>query len=193
MEKGRPLTAKQNMFVAEYLIDLNATQAATRAGYSPKTADKIGPALMGKSSIQTAIQRAMKLQEQRTAITADRVLAELAKVAFGDLRGVMTWDERGVSLRDSKDLTDEQAALISEVSETVSRDGGSVKVKGNDKLKALELIGRHLGMYDKNNRVELVLPADGEDADGRRVARRLILEEVREARQGGDPPDGGGE
>lgn len=187
----RKMTGKQRLFVAEYLIDQNSTQAAIRAGYSQRNADKIGPELLGKARVAEAINEGMALKEKRTGITADKVLTELAKIAFGDLRGIMEWTAEGMRLRPSADLSDDEAALVAEISETTTQYGNNVKVKTNDKLKALELIGRHIGMYDKNNRLELVLPSDGEDLEGRRIARRLILEEVREARQGGgDSPDG---
>lgn len=176
MAKERGLTAKQNIFVAEYLVDLNATQAARRAGYSSKTADKIGPALIGKSSIQAAIQEAMKIQEKRTSITADRVLLELSKIAFGDLRGVMEWTADGVRLKDSSDLTDEQAALISEMCETTTKDGGSLKVKTNDKLKALELIGRHLAMFDDKMNLSGQLELNISIADKINDARTRLAE-----------------
>ncbi|WP_213431657.1 terminase small subunit, partial [Paenibacillus dendritiformis] len=74
------LTAKQKAFVQEYLIDLNATQAAIRAGYSAKTARKIGAENLTKPDIQKAIQEAMERREKRTEITQDRVLQELAKI-----------------------------------------------------------------------------------------------------------------
>ncbi|WP_213469940.1 terminase small subunit, partial [Paenibacillus dendritiformis] len=79
------LTAKQKAFVQEYLIDLNATQAAIRAGYSAKTARKIGQENLTKPDIQKAIQEAMDARAKRTEITADRVLQELAKIGFANI------------------------------------------------------------------------------------------------------------
>lgn len=73
------LTAKQQMFVKEYLVDLNATQAAIRAGYSVKTADRIGPELLGKTWVAEAIQAGMDARSQRTEITADYVLDTIRK------------------------------------------------------------------------------------------------------------------
>lgn len=141
------LTDKQNVFVAEYLIDLNATKAAIRAGYSEKNAFKIGSDLLQKSTIQAALQQRMKDREARTAITADRVLKELARIAFGDPRKVMVWGPKGVTLNDSESLTPDEAAMVAEASETTSANGGSIKLKLNDRLKALELLGKHLGMF----------------------------------------------
>ena len=76
------MTAKQERFVEEYLIDLNATQAAIRAGYSPKTANEQGARLLAKVSVQTAISKAQAERSRRTGINQDRVIRELAKVAF---------------------------------------------------------------------------------------------------------------
>ena len=143
----RKLNPKQQRFVDEYLVDLNATQAAIRAGYSQKTAASQGERLLKKAEVQQALSRRMKAREQRTEVTQDRVVKELAKIAFGDPRNVMSWGPGGVTLKASAELTDDEAALVSEVSETTTERGGSLKLKTNDKLKALELLGRHLGMF----------------------------------------------
>lgn len=148
----KKLTFKQGRFVAEYLIDLNATQAAIRAGYSPKTAEIIGHENLRKPKIDAAIQKAMNRREKRVEVSQDRVVTELARVAFGDLRGAVTWGPDGVTLVSSKDLTEDEAAAISEVAETVTKDGGSTRIKRHDKIKALELLGKHLGMFsDRSN------------------------------------------
>jgi phage terminase small subunit len=84
MGAGRPLTDKQKMFVLEYLVDLNATQAAIRAGYSEKNADKIGPELIGNTRVQEAIQEAMKARSERTEITQDKVLRHWWSIATAD-------------------------------------------------------------------------------------------------------------
>lgn len=76
------LTPKQQAFVDEYLIDLNATQAAIRAGYSEKNAHKIGPELIGKTRIAEALREAQKDRQERTFITQDRVIREIAENAF---------------------------------------------------------------------------------------------------------------
>lgn len=143
------LTDKQRKFVSEYLVDLNATQAAIRAGYSEKTAYRIGANLLQKSSVAAALAAAQKRREKRTEITQDRVLNELARIAFGNNRAVMSWGPGGLVLRNSNDLTEDEAALVSEVRETTTKDGGSMALKTHDKLKALELLGKHLGMFEK--------------------------------------------
>lgn len=137
------LTAKQERFVEEYLIDLNATQAATRAGYSEKTAGKQGTQLLAKTGIAAAIAKAQARRSKRTDITQDRVLRELARIGFADIRKAVAWTSTGVVLNPSDEVDDETAAAIVEVSE--GRDG--LKLKLADKLGALEKIGRHLGMF----------------------------------------------
>jgi phage terminase small subunit len=143
---------RQQRFVEEYIIDLSATDAAKRAGYSPKQAGFIGYQLLQKTPIQDAIQAAIRARSARTGITADRVVLEIAKVAFADPRRVMSWGPFGVTLIDSSTLTDDDAAMIAEVSETRTKDGGSIRLKLNSKLDALEKLARHTGIYGADNK-----------------------------------------
>ena len=146
------LTAKQQRFVEEYLVDLNATQAAIRAGYSAKNADKIGPELLGKTRVAEAIKQAMAKRSRRTGINQDRVLRELAKIAFVNPTDVINMDE--ATIRGEANREDTAAIASVKVKTIPSEDGDIVEreVKMCDKLKALELIGKHLGMFtDKLN------------------------------------------
>ena len=136
---ARTLSPKQAAFVAEYLIDLNATQAAIRAGYSEKSAARISVELLNKTQVRKAIEKAQAKRTERTEITADRVVTELAKIAFADPRDLMEWGPNGLVLKDCRIIP----AAVAEVSE--GKDG--MKLKKLDKLKALELLGRHLGMF----------------------------------------------
>lgn len=138
------LTAKQQRFVEEYICDLNATQAAIRAGYSAKNADKIGSELLGKTRVREALQAVQAARSKRTEITADRVLEQLAKIAFADIKDVVKFGPHGVTIVDCEQV---DGTILAEISETRTEAGGSQKVKLNDRMKALELIGRHLGMY----------------------------------------------
>lgn len=149
------LTDKQRKFVSEYLVDLNATQAAIRAGYSERTAKSQGQRLLTNVDVSAALAAAQAEREQRTEITQDRVVSELAKIAFGSARDVMEWGPSGVMLKNSDDLTDDQAAGVAEVSESTTKDGGSLKLKRHDKVKALELLGRHLGMFTDKVKSEI--------------------------------------
>ena len=145
------LTPKQKRFVAEYLVDLNATAAARRAGYSAKTADRIGPELLGKTCVSEAIQQAIREREKRTEITQDMVLRETAKLAFFDIRKM--FDKDGKPLDIPKLDADTAAALVGlDVQDIADNDGDYVgfvkKYKMADKLKALELLGKHLGTWE---------------------------------------------
>lgn len=142
------LNAKQRRFVEEYLIDLNATQAAIRAGYSKKTASIGGFDLLRNPKIAAAIEKRQQARAVRTEITQDRVLRELARVAFSDQRRLVEWSSKGVTMRDSSTISDDDAATVSEVSESVTATGGTTKIKVHDKMRALELIGRHLRMFE---------------------------------------------
>ena len=144
----RPLTAKQKVFVQEYLVDLNATQAAIRAGYSQRTAGWIGPQLLGKTHIAEAVQGAMAKREERTEITQDRVLKEYAKLAFLDPRRF--YDDDGQLLQ-VHELPEDVAAALSSM-EVVTERAGELelavrKIKFSDKKAALDSIARHLGMF----------------------------------------------
>lgn len=110
------LTAKQERFCIEYIIDLNATQAAIRAGYSKKTANRIASENLSKLDIQRKIQELQQERAERTEITQDRVLKELAGIGFAPIT-------KG-------------------------------KIRAADKTKALELLGRHLGMFTDKLQIE---------------------------------------
>src|SRR4051812_16090454 len=142
-----PLNDRQARFVAEYLVDLNATQAAVRAGYSARSARTQAADLLTNPNIEAAVAEAQAERSRRTEVTADRVVLELARVAFGDPRRVMSWGPGGVKLRPSAALADEEAAIVAEVGETTTKEGGSLRVKTVDKLGALRLLGQHLGMF----------------------------------------------
>lgn len=147
------LTPKQERFVEEYLVDLNATQAAIRAGYSPRTADRQGPRLLGNAGVQAAIAAGRDRLSHTTGITQERVLAEYARLAFVDPRKLYREDGRPVPI---PELDDDTAAAVAgvEVSEEFEGKGEARrfvgytrKVKLADKKGALDSIARHLGMF----------------------------------------------
>ena len=142
---AKKLTPKQRAFVAEYLVDLCATQAAIRAGYSVKTAGWIGPQLLTKTHIAAEIEKAMANREKRTLVTADAVITELAKIGFSNMQDYVG---ESFSVQDIQGLTRDQAAAIQEI--TV--DGDKIRFKLADKRAALVDIGRHLGIFEKDNK-----------------------------------------
>lgn len=138
------MTKKQKRFVEEYLIDLNATQAAIRAGYSPDSAKEIGSENLTKPDIAKAVDQAIAERSRRTGVNADRVVRELAKIAFVNAGEVVDLD---TALLMDKISDDDMAAIQSVKVKTFGEDGIEREVKLADKLKALELLGKHLGLF----------------------------------------------
>jgi phage terminase small subunit len=151
--EGRALTPKQQRFVDEYLVDLNATQAAIRAGYSRRAAYSIGEENLKKPEIARAVAEAQAARAERVHIKADDVLRELARIAFSDIRAFFNDDG---SLKRPHELGADQAAALASL-ESVEEFAGkgddrklvgyTRKVKLWEKRGALELAMRHLGMF----------------------------------------------
>ena len=144
------LTAKQQRFCDEYLIDLNATQAAIRAGYSPKTAEQAASRLLTIVKVSDEIKREMAERSKRTGINQDRVVQELAKLAFVNIADVVDLDNAMVR----RSATDEDLACIQSVKIKPSEFGTEREIKLYDKKASLELLGRHLGMFKDKLEVE---------------------------------------
>ncbi len=139
------MTDKQARFCEEYMIDLNATQAAIRAGYSQKTANEQAARLLANVSIQNRIAQLQAEQSRRTGVSADRVVRELARIAFANARDLIDPETASVKLDASRD---DLAAVQSIKVKSFGEDGLEHEVKLADKLKALDLLGRHLGMFN---------------------------------------------
>ena len=144
------MTNKQKRFCAEYLIDLNATQAAIRAGYSTSTAGAIGAENLKKPQIRACIDKALAEQSKRTGVTADRVVRELAKVAFVNSDDVVDFDSVTVKSDASKDDTAAIASVRVKTIPTKDGEGIEREIKLADKLKALELLGKRFGLFTDN-------------------------------------------
>ena len=161
----RQLSEQRQRFVDEYLIDLNGTQAAIRAGYSVKTAQEQSSRLLSNVMVQEAISIAMAERSKRTGVNQDRVVLELAKIAFVKMTDIV--DSQG---RIKNTATDDDLACIESVKykESESDTGSSVEreVKISPKLKALELLGKHLGMWNDKLDVNIIQPVviSGEDS-----------------------------
>ena len=144
------MTNKQKRFCVEYLIDLNATQAAIRAGYSTSTAGAIGAENLKKPQIRACIDKALAEQSKRTGVTADRVVRELAKVAFVNSDDVVDFDSVTVKSDASKDDTAAIASVRVKTIPTKDGEGIEREIKLADKLKALELLGKRFGLFTDN-------------------------------------------
>lgn len=167
------LTPKQQRFVAEYPIDLNATQAAVRAGYSPRTANKIGAQLLAKPLVAKALQEALEARAARVQVKADDVLRELLRIATVDVREA--FDDDG-NLKAVKDLPEDVARAIAGIDvdelwqgrgEEREQIGVTRKVRFWDKPRALELLGKHLKLFVEKVEVS----ADSSFADILKAAR----------------------
>ncbi len=159
MPKTKGLTDKQQRFCQEYIIDLNATQAALRANYAAKSVSSfqsIGTSNLSKVVVQTEVQRLIAKREERTLISADKVVLELAKLAFSNIEEYLTVDEDGdMHLKNFESI--ERATLAAVESIKVSKVGTGkntttiTQFKLCSKLNALEQLGKHLGIYQKDN------------------------------------------
>ena len=176
------LTPQDELFVLEYLVDLNATQAWIRAGGNPATADKVGPRKIKHGLTGMAIARAQAERAKRVGITAERVLQEQARIAFGDPRAVLNRDG---SLKSPHEMNEDDAAMIEGVKTRriveVGPDGKMQQaeiqeVKLASKQAALSALMRHLGM--NNDKVELTVTtplAQSLDAAFKRTGRRPTI------------------
>ncbi len=152
------MTKKQKRFVEEYLIDLNATQAAIRAGYSPDSARDIGCENLTKPNIKAAIDKAEAERSRRTGINQDRVLREIAKLAFVNPVDVIDMDTATIHGEANRDDT---ACIASVKVKTIPTEDGEIterEVKTYNKLNALELLGKHLGMFTDKLKMEGTVP-----------------------------------
>lgn len=140
------LNARQLRFIDEYLVDLNATQAAIRAGYSKRTASEQGYALLRNPQVAPAIEAKRKELAHATGVTRERVIQELAGIAFFDVRKL--FNEAG-AMKPIHDLDDETARAIASIeieSPTERSPVWTKKVKAWDKKGALEALLKHLGL-----------------------------------------------
>ena len=144
------LTEKQKRFVQEYLVDLNATAAAKRAGYSEKSASRIAVELLNKTQVSAEIQKQQAKRQKRVEITQEKVLEELAAIAFANGADFATVNQNGiVRITPTSELPDEKRKAIASIKEGQY----GTEIKTYDKVRALELLGKHLGVFDSNNGV----------------------------------------
>jgi len=145
------MTPKQKLFIQEYIVDWNATQAALRSGYSGKTAFRIGAENMQKPVIREAIEFAIKERSERTQLKADSVLKELSHIVFFNIKRIFTVDGR---LKSLNEIEEADAAAISSMEVVEKMDGDMIvkvtKIKLHDKNKAIDSALRHLGMYNND-------------------------------------------
>lgn len=157
---GAKLTTQQVLFCQEYVKDHNATKAAIRAGYSPQTARVQGSRLLTKDAVMARVQEFADTQLARVRIDADRVLEEVYRIATSDIGQAYGPDGEMLSV---PEMPEEFRRTLSgvEVEELFDYERGGKKQIGNtrkiknwDKMKALELLGKHLGIFKEKIEVE---------------------------------------
>jgi phage terminase small subunit len=174
---------KHERFAQELAKGTSASQAYVLAGYKPN--DSHASRLGGNGKVAARVEEILGRAAARAEVSVERVLQELALIAFSNPRAAMSWGPDGVVLRDSAELTDQEAALISEVAET--KDG--LRVKLHSKLDALGKIGQHLGMFKE--RVEHTGkdggPIETKDVSDIERARRVAFMLARAGRKTDEP------
>jgi len=138
------LTARRKKFISEYLVDQCATQAAVRSGYSPTRASTTGWELLQEPEVKSAIDRALDERIKENGITVDRILSELAMIAFSDLSDFVDISKSGIVLKDVSNLPPKATKVLSEASQN---KWGQVKIKLHSKIHALELLGKYLNLF----------------------------------------------
>lgn len=189
--KGDKLQPKQILFIKEYLVDKNATQAAKRAGYSARSADKLGNQMLAKPRIRKAIDRELaKLQAEvnkrvaKKGITKERIMRELALIAFADMDDFAVVTKSGVKLVTSADRRKARARVIKKLSESTSVTGGHQSLELNPKIPALELLSKLGGFLVEKKEItgHSGGPIQYESMDSEKLgARRAELETALEA------------
>lgn len=148
------LTAKQKKFCREYVLDLNGKQAAIRSGYSAKTAEVQAARLLSYAKVSEFVRQLQAELEERSKVKADDVINELAKIAFSDMGKFFTIDNR---ILDVTQMDEDQTRVIQQVEVNELREGDMTigttkKLKTYDKIRALEALGKHFGIFEKDNK-----------------------------------------
>lgn len=148
-------SARERLFLLNLAVDFNAARAAREVGYSESTAQKQAAGWIGKNRessakphLYDAFQELLELRGRACWLRAEDVLSELAAIGFADIGQVASWDEYGrLCVKPSEQMTSVQRRVIQEISYTPGKHGAAQKVKLHDKLGALTLLGKHLGLF----------------------------------------------
>lgn len=155
------LSPKQEAFAAKVAQGLSQAEAYRQAyprsvEWKDETVWEKASRLAAQDKVKARVGELMAKAAAANEVTQERIVKELARIAFGNKRSLMQWGPGGVALIDSDELTDDEAAMVAEVQETVTQAGSSLKLKTHDKVKALELLGRHVGLF--NDKMQLTGP-----------------------------------
>lgn len=159
-KRDKKLTDKQMMFCHEYGKDMNATQAAIRAGYSKRTAAAMGQKLLNLPHVKNYLSKLTNCRFENVNIETEAVLKELGTLAFSSMKNLARWsDPEGVVVNSSDDIPDDIARCISSVEDVIDKDGNKcgVRIKLHDKIRPLEILAKYVNI--------LVQPASGKKDD----------------------------
>lgn len=149
MPARRALVPRQERFVREYLVDLNGTAAAVRAGYSPRSAHKLAPCLLRRPPVAAAVAAAMAVRSAVAQLTARRVRAELLRLARADATQLVAWGPGGARLRPLHEMPAEHAAAIAHLA-LGGKNGAGLRLRLYDRTPPLRRLARILGLFDRN-------------------------------------------
>ena len=146
--KKHALTERQMLFVRAYKKCGNATQSAIAAGYSKKTSNEQGSRLLANVSVQAALQQVEEKLQHKFDITLERIVQELAAIAFGSAGNLMEWSEESMTFIPKKDLKPHEMCFVDTVSIGQGERGATLKMTtlAREKVKALEAMARLLGL-----------------------------------------------
>ena len=144
--EAKGLNERERLFCLEYIKDLNGVQAAKRAGYAEAGAGVQATRLLKKANVASYIGELKEARNKRLEIDADTVIKELAKIGLADIADYVDISSSGVKIKDFKKI--KHTSVVSSVSETTYEDKTTVTLKMHDKVKALELLGKHTGIFD---------------------------------------------
>jgi phage terminase small subunit len=171
-------TKRQLAFIREFLVDQNAAAAARRAGYSTDNARKIAYGLRNKPKIAARIEEAQTRRREKKQVTADRVVEELGRMAFSNMRDYVKWGPKGIELRDNALLDEEQTAAVADVEP--KGNGKLARLKLYDKLAALNALARHLGMIGGKTALSAARHDNHERRDANAILRERLLKIAKE-------------
>ena len=164
--KKEVLTDKQELFCQEYMKDLNGKQAAIRAGYEAKSAEVTASRMLSNAKVQSFINSLKEKRADKLEISAEKVLAELAKIGFSDMKDFLNSD---YSLKSLDEIDASKSGAIQSIQKEIIQGetytNTTVKFKLHDKLSALEKIAKHIGFFEKDNEQQnkVVHPAPSEE------------------------------
>ncbi|HVA13450.1 MAG TPA: terminase small subunit [Stellaceae bacterium] len=174
------MNERQRLFAKEYLIDLNGKEAARRAGYSLGTAANTASRLLAEPEIAALVAKGKEQIAAKRRLSADRVLEELGRMAFSNMRDYVDWGPEGMTLRDKSLLDADETAAVADIQR--KGNGQVVRLKLYDKLAALNALARHLGMIGGKT---ALAPPDNDDRD-RRAANAELRERLLRIARGED-------